>query len=374
MARELLLLAGDAEALRLAAERAFDVAGRGGVTHGFAHAMAGGLLVLRDRLHVIERVLMGRINPAAVLSTANQDPSEEGPGSRRAAPCSTARSASSIDIAPPVSFAGHLAAWLPQPACPRPQPWFRGPFSAVRPRAPRLTSFRPSLTACAFRLRASRRLRRTDRVSGPCFRRFPRAGALGEWGPSWSGAARRPACGERAGNPRPEKPPGRFSMDTTSRKPTLQKIPVYEVRLVPARRALRVAESTVSNEELAARTLHAMLGLTDREHFAALFLNCQHRITGAHVVAIGGQQGIGTIEARTVFRAAISACAGAIIMGHNHPSGNPAPSSEDIACTAKLMVAGRILGIPVLDHIIVTRDSRCWYSMHSHGTLPIEAQ
>jgi hypothetical protein len=82
-------------------------------------------------------------------------------------------------------------------------------------------------------------------------------------------------------------------METTSRKPTLQKTPVYEVRLVPARRALRVAESTASNEELAARTLHAMLGLTDREHFAALFLNCQHRITGAHVIAIGGQQGIG---------------------------------------------------------------------------------
>jgi DNA repair protein RadC len=162
-------------------------------------------------------------------------------------------------------------------------------------------------------------------------------------------------------------------METTSRKLTLQKIPVYEVRLVPARRALRVAESTVSNEELAARTLHAMLGLTDREHFAALFLNCQHHITGAHVVAIGGQQGIGTIEARTVFRAAITACAATLVVGHNHPSGTPTPSPEDIACTAKLMAAGRILGIPVLDHIIVTRDSRRWYSMHAHGTLPADA-
>jgi DNA repair protein RadC len=161
-------------------------------------------------------------------------------------------------------------------------------------------------------------------------------------------------------------------METTSRKPTLQKIPVYEVHLVPARRALRVAESTVSNEELAARTLHTMLGLTDREHFAALFLNCQHRITGAHVIAIGGQQGIGTIEARTVFRAAISACAAAILVSHNHPSGDPTPSSEDIACTAKLMAAGCILGIAVLDHIIVTRDPRRWYSMHSRGTLPTD--
>jgi RadC-like JAB domain len=58
---------------------------------------------------------------------------------------------------------------------------------------------------------------------------------------------------------------------------------------------------------------------------------------------------------------------------HNHPSGNPTPSPEDIACTAKLMAAGRILGITVLHHIIVTRDSRRWYSMHARGTLPADA-
>jgi DNA repair protein RadC len=48
-------------------------------------------------------------------------------------------------------------------------------------------------------------------------------------------------------------------------------------------------------------------------------------------------------------------------------------SAEDIACTAKLIAAGRILAIHVLDHIIVTRDSRRWYSMHSSGTLPSDA-
>ena len=85
-------------------------------------------------------------------------------------------------------------------------------------------------------------------------------------------------------------------METTSRKPTLKKVPIYEVRLVQARRALRLAETTVSDGELAARTLHAMLGLTDREHMAALFLNGMHHVTGAHVIAVGGQHGIGTIE------------------------------------------------------------------------------
>jgi DNA repair protein RadC len=163
-------------------------------------------------------------------------------------------------------------------------------------------------------------------------------------------------------------------MDTpNNRKPTLQKIPIYEVRLVQSRRPLRLAEATVSDGELAARTMHAMIGLTDREHFAALFLNGAHRVTGAHVVAIGGQHGITNIEARTVFRAAITACASGVVLGHSHPSGNPMPSPEDIATTAKLMTAGRILGVPVVDHIIVTRDSRRWHSMLSHGTLPAEA-
>ena len=159
-------------------------------------------------------------------------------------------------------------------------------------------------------------------------------------------------------------------METTNSKPTLTKVPIYEVRLVQARRPLRLAEPTVSNVELAGRTMHSMLGLTDREHFAAIFLDGHHHITGVHVVAIGGQHGIAAIEARTVFRAAIAACASAIILGHNHPSGDPTPSQQDISTTAKLMAAGNILGIAVIDHIIVTRDSRRVHSMLSLGTLP----
>jgi DNA repair protein RadC len=159
-------------------------------------------------------------------------------------------------------------------------------------------------------------------------------------------------------------------MEATTNKPTLQKVPIYEVRLVQARRPLRLAEPTVSNAELAGRTMHSMLGMTDREHFAAIFLDGHHHITGAHVVAIGGQHGIATIEARMVFRAAISACASGIILGHNHPSGDPTPSEQDITTTAKLMAAGSILGIAVIDHIIVTRDSRRMHSMLSRGTLP----
>ena len=159
-------------------------------------------------------------------------------------------------------------------------------------------------------------------------------------------------------------------MNASSAQVPLHKVPIYEVRLVKCRRSLRLAETIVPEANSAARTMHTMLGLTDREHFAVLFLNGRHEVTGAHVVAIGGQHGIGTIEPRTVFRAAIAACASALVVSHNHPSGDPGPSSEDIATTARLMKAGRILGIPVIDHVIVTRDSRRWHSMHDQGTLP----
>jgi DNA repair protein RadC len=159
-------------------------------------------------------------------------------------------------------------------------------------------------------------------------------------------------------------------MNPKTPKPPLLKIPIYEVRLVQARRALRLAESIVPHAGVAAWTMHTMLSMTDREHFAAIFLNGNHHVSGAHVIAVGGQHGIATIEPRTVFRAAIAACASAVILGHNHPSGDPNPSPEDIATTARLMAAGKLLGIPVVDHIIVTRDSRRFHSMVSHGTMP----
>lgn len=157
-------------------------------------------------------------------------------------------------------------------------------------------------------------------------------------------------------------------MQTKPAKVSLEKIPVYELRLVPSPRHLRLAEATLPDAIHASRTLHALIGLTDREHFAVLFVNGQIRVIGAHVVAIGGHHGI-NIEARTVFRAAIISCASALILGHNHPSGDPTPSAEDVAMTAKLTEAGEMLGLPILDHLIVTSNPHRWHSMASRGTL-----
>jgi DNA repair protein RadC len=159
-------------------------------------------------------------------------------------------------------------------------------------------------------------------------------------------------------------------VSTTKTRTALYKIPVYQVRLVQARRPLVLAEPLLSDSHGRARVLHALIGLTDREHFVALFIDARQQITGAHVAAIGGQHSIANVDPRALLRAALAACASAIVLGHSHPSGDPTPSAEDLSTTAHLMRAAKIVGVPVLDHVIVTRDERCFHSMFERGTLP----
>jgi DNA repair protein RadC len=149
----------------------------------------------------------------------------------------------------------------------------------------------------------------------------------------------------------------------------MHKVPVYDVRLVQSRRPLHLAETRIFDSKTAARAFHALIGMTDREHLAALFVNGNHQIVGAHVIAVGAQHAIGTIDVRVVFRAALLACAAAIVLGHNHPSGDPSPSPDDLRTTAHLRCAARLLSLDVLDHVIVTREEDRYYSMLDRGTL-----
>jgi DNA repair protein RadC len=182
-------------------------------------------------------------------------------------------------------------------------------------------------------------------------------------------SAARPARGERADREQLE-PTRQAPVNTTKTRRAMYKIPVYEVRLVRSRRPLILAEPLLSDASTSARALHALIGLTDREHFVALFLNGRHQVTGAHIGAIGGQHGIVSIDARAILRAALAACASAIVLGHNHPSGDPTPSPEDLATTAHLMRAAKTVTVPVVDHVIVTRNESRYHSMFERGTLP----
>jgi DNA repair protein RadC len=99
-------------------------------------------------------------------------------------------------------------------------------------------------------------------------------------------------------------------------------------------------------------------------------LDGNHNVTGAHVAAIGVQHCIASIDVRVILRAGLSACASAMIVSHNHPSNDPSPSEQDITTTAAIMRAAKMVDIPMVDHVIVTRQPLRYHSMLDRGTLP----
>jgi len=96
----------------------------------------------------------------------------------------------------------------------------------------------------------------------------------------------------------------------------------------------------------------ADLKMLDQEHFRVLLLDTKNRVTRIEEV-FKGSLNASVSHPREAFRAAVSAAAAAVILVHNHPSGDPRPSQEDIATTRRMAEAGETLGIPMLDHVII---------------------
>jgi DNA repair protein RadC len=93
-----------------------------------------------------------------------------------------------------------------------------------------------------------------------------------------------------------------------------------------------------------------------KEHFCVFFLDTQNRILGKETVSIGTLN-TSLIHPRECFRTAILKNSASVIFVHNHPSGGLEPSAEDLNVTKRLKDSGKLLGIEVLDHVIVTADS-----------------
>ena len=95
----------------------------------------------------------------------------------------------------------------------------------------------------------------------------------------------------------------------------------------------------------------------DREMFVVLHLDVRNRVVAHEITSIGSQTA-SLVHPREVFKSAILKGACSIILSHNHPSGDPSPSKDDIDLTHRLVEAGRLMGIDVLDHIIVAPPDR----------------
>lgn len=111
----------------------------------------------------------------------------------------------------------------------------------------------------------------------------------------------------------------------------------------------------VTTPEQAAALLMSRYGDRTREHFGLLALDTKNKVIKEVVVSVGTLDG-SMAHPREVFRPAILANAAAVILFHNHPSGDPTPSETDIQVTKRLVEVGKMMGMEVLDHIIVARN------------------
>ncbi len=96
----------------------------------------------------------------------------------------------------------------------------------------------------------------------------------------------------------------------------------------------------------------------DREHFVVLYLDRKGGLIVKEDVSVGGLHS-SIVHPREVFKTAVKRSAASIILAHNHPSGDPAPSREDIDITRRLVEAGRLMGIEVLDHVVIGDNIYC---------------
>ena len=133
------------------------------------------------------------------------------------------------------------------------------------------------------------------------------------------------------------------------------------IATVPKEKTIRIESSS----DIAAIFMERMR-YYKKEHFVNLMINAKGEIIEETEVSIGDLCS-STTHPREVFVDAVRRSAGSVVFVHNHPSGDPSPSEMDIVTTKRLMQAGEILGIPVLDHIVI--GDGCYVSMRAEGMI-----
>lgn len=154
---------------------------------------------------------------------------------------------------------------------------------------------------------------------------------------------------------------GDVLLNAELRKQRAGTLPVFETRLAKIQEGSGRYETPITSTRDACDTLPGLMRAyfadrCDCEEFAIVTLDTKHKPTKA-IRITRGTLDASLVHPREVFRAAIAASAAAIILVHNHPSGDSTPSREDHAVTDRLTDCGKMLGINVLDHIVIAGDS-----------------
>jgi DNA repair protein RadC len=169
----------------------------------------------------------------------------------------------------------------------------------------------------------------------------------------------------------PSKPIQRCLFGATTNNLQRSKfISTYRVTLVCDRR-LAFEQSRLLNSQQAQPILRKLIetyGQSDREQFCVLLLNSKNEIIGLNIVSTGTLSSA-PVHPREVLKPAILANAGAMILCHNHPSGDVSPSPEDVAITEKVIQASNVIGIQVHEHLIISMHYDRYFSFADNGII-----
>ncbi len=122
----------------------------------------------------------------------------------------------------------------------------------------------------------------------------------------------------------------------------------------------------INNPEAVIKAVGALIKNKAKEHFKLIVLNSRNKIMAITNISIGTLNA-NLIHPREIFKDAITHNAASVVIAHNHPSGDPEPSEDDLKITKQLKKAGKILGIELVDHLIITAD--CYYSFKNKGLI-----
>lgn len=129
---------------------------------------------------------------------------------------------------------------------------------------------------------------------------------------------------------------------------------------------LEIEDIDIKNPQSVVKSLQAKIKDKAKEHFKLILLNTRNKIIGISTVSIGTLDS-SLVYPREVFKEAIAHNAYSVILAHNHPSGDPEPSEDDMTITSRLIEAGKILGIEVTDHVIISKNG--FFSFKEKGLI-----
>ncbi len=130
--------------------------------------------------------------------------------------------------------------------------------------------------------------------------------------------------------------------------------------------SFRLETRSISSPKDVADYLMEEMRYYQKEYFKAVFLNTKNQVISTEIISIGSLNS-SIVHPREIFCAAVKKASASVILVHNHPSGDPTPSREDIEVTKRIVQAGEIIGVSVLDHLIIGEGR--YYSFRESGLI-----